>query len=121
MDALLNFPDEPTAVQFGFSMGYTSDPAEGEPSTCLASHHHAIHIIGEHFVPTGETIFDPDFGARPDMIGDGNWWVLFRCPHDMPVTPEIAPFVVWHSNAIDENGDPAPRPLTPEIPSIFWS
>lgn len=120
MDAILKFPDEQTAVQFGFSMGYTDIPEEGTPSTCLASHQHAIHIIGEHFVPTGETITD-DFGTRPVMAGDGKWWVLFRCPHDLPMTPELEPFVVWASFFVDEDGAPLPRPVDPTIPSVFWS
>ena len=120
MDALLSFESEEQAVQFGFSMGYTSDPAEGSPTTCLASHQHAIHIIGEHFVPTGETVTD-DFGTRPVMAGDGKWWVLFRCPHDMEVTEEIAPFLVWASFQKDEAGEPLPRPFSPDVPAVFWS
>src|SRR6478609_6246749 len=101
-------------------MGYTSDPAVGSPTTCLASHGHAIHIIGEHQIPTGETITD-DFVTLPVMAGDGKWWVLFRCPHDMEVTEAIAPFLVWASFFVDPEGKPLPRPSDPRIPAVFWS
>lgn len=119
MDALLVFPDSETAVLFGNAMGFTQgDP--GDATTTLASHHHAIHIIGEHFVPTGETITD-EFGTRPVMAGDGKWWVLFRCPADMEIPPAAEPFLVWSSHEVDLEGNPISRPSNPLTPSTFWS
>jgi len=48
IDYLLKFPDRATAVQFGLANGFAVIDDEGNEQITLASHEHALHVIGEH-------------------------------------------------------------------------
>ena len=120
IDYLLCFPNKEKAIEFGERAGYTkvvesseevtTETAEGvevienvnkrEVDTNLATHDYAIDIIGEHFIATGEMkdLGEP-FGEVPEMEGDGKHWILFRDINgNMPIPPEVEPFIVWASN-----------------------
>jgi hypothetical protein len=94
-DYILKFPSKAIAEQFGIANGFASEQ-EGEIVSNLASHTHALAVIGEH-------------------EGDGQWWVLFRDLVGIPVPPEAEQFIVWTS----ESGEP--RPADESTPNLFWA
>jgi len=120
IDYILRFPSKEAAVQFGMANGFTSTDENGEPQSSLASHEHALCIIGEHF------ILQPDINDEPQpAIGDGQWWVLFRDLVGIPIPEGGEQFIHWASTqtTVDENGEtiPMPRPTSEDTPNLWWA
>jgi len=106
IDYILRFPSKEVAVQFGLANGLSSDDGNGATQSSLASHAHALCIVGEH-------------------NEDGQWWVLFRDLVGIPIPDGIAPFIFWSSNqtATNEQGEsvPVPRPVSDDVPALQWA
>ena len=94
IDYLLKFPSKAVAEQFGIASGYSVDN-EGVIETTLATHEYALHGIGEH--------------------NGADYWVLFRDLVGLPIPEGADQFIVWSSTS------ETPRPISEEIPSIFWA
>lgn len=110
IDVLLKFDNQTQAAQVGQAMGYTTqDPDTGEWHTTQATETLAICVIGEHWVPTGETTTGPNGEPVPVLAGDGQWWVMVRSLVDMAIPAEIQPFIVQ------------PDPENPAIPNQRWA
>jgi hypothetical protein len=105
-DYILKFPDRTTAVQFGLQNGFATIDEDGNEQITLASHEYALCIIGEH-------------------NGDGQWWVLFRDLVGIPIPEGGEQFIYWASDFTvdDEDGNPVPvpRPISDDVPNIFWA
>ena len=116
IDYLLKFPSKEAAEQFGLANGFASIDEDGVIQSSLASHTHALHVIGEHF--TGG---DEDTPA----VGDGLYWVLFRDLVGIPVPEGAEQFIYLASPFIlddkEENFVPAPRLISEDVPSVFWA
>ena len=104
-DYLLKFPDRATAVQFGLANGFAVIDEEGNEQITLASHEYALHIIGEH--------------------NGSDWWVLFRDLIGIPIPAGGEQFIYWASDFTvdDEDGNPVPvpRPISEDVPNIWWA
>lgn len=110
IDVLLKFANQTQAAQVGQALGYTTQDLEtGEWHTTQATLDLAICVIGEHWVPTGETTTGPNGNPVPVYAGDGQWWVMVRSLVDMAIPAEIQPFVV------------IPDPGNPAIPNQRWA
>ena len=105
IDYLLKFPDRTTAVQFGLANGFATIDEDGEAQIALASHTHALCIIGEH--------------------NGSDWWVLFRDFVGIPIPEGGEQFIYWASDFTvdDEDGNPVPvpRPISDDVPNVFWA
>jgi hypothetical protein len=103
-DYLLVFPSKAHAEQFGVDNGFASADENGEVQSNLASHTHALCVIGEHFA-----------GGNEDTpaTGDGQYWVLFRDLVGIPIPEGGEQFVFWSS----ASGDPKPE----DCPQQFWA
>jgi hypothetical protein len=105
IDYLLKFPDRTTAVQFGLANGFATIDEDGEAQIALASHTHALCIIGEH--------------------NGSDWWVLFRDLVGIPIPEGGEQFIYWASDFTvdDEDGNPVPvpRPISDDVPNVFWA
>jgi hypothetical protein len=104
-DYLLKFPDRTTAVQFGLANGFAVIDDEGNEQITLASHEYALHIVGEH--------------------QGSDWWVLFRDLVGIPIPEGGEQFIAWASDFTvdDEDGNPVPvpRPISEDVPNIWWA
>lgn len=111
IDLLLKFPSVDVAVQVGQALGVTAPSEEGDGTfaTIQADHNVAVCVIGEHFVPTGVTLTDDEGNEHPEMIGDGQWWVMIRGRDGTPVPPDLDPYIV------------TPNPADPTIPDRRWA
>ena len=94
LDYLLRFPSKAVAEQFGIASGYAVDN-EGVIETTLATHQYALHEIGEH--------------------NGADFWLLFRDLVGIPIPEGADQFIFWASTS------DTPRPISEEIPSIFWA
>lgn len=92
-DYILKFPSKSAAEQFGIASGFASE-VDGEVVSNIASHEHAMCVVGEH---------------------DGAWWVLFRDLVGIPVPDGAEQFIYWASTSGD------PRPTDQSVPNIFWA
>jgi len=105
IDYLLKFPDRATAVQFGLANGFATIDEDGNEQITLASHEHALHVIGEH--------------------NGSDWWVLFRDLVGIPIPDGADQFIYWASDFTvdDEDGNhvPVPRPISDDVPNIWWA
>ena len=105
IDYLLKFPDRTTAVMFGLANGFATIDEDGEAQIALASHTHALCIIGEH--------------------NGSDWWVLFRDLVGIPIPEGGEQFIYWASDFTvdDEDGNPVPvpRPISDDVPNIWWA
>jgi len=105
IDYLLKFPDRTTAVQFGLANGFATIDEDGEAQIALASHTHALCIIGEH--------------------NGSDRWVLFRDLVGIPIPEGGEQFIYWASDFTvdDEDGNPVPvpRPISDDVPNVFWA
>lgn len=95
IDYLLKFTSKQAAEQFGLAHGFASE-VDGEVVSSIASHEHALHVIGEH-------------------DGDWQWWVLFRDLVGIPVPDGAEQFIHWSS----ASGDP--KPTDESTPQTFWA
>lgn len=107
IDYLLKFPSKEIAEQFGIANGFAVPDEDGIVQTTLASHEHALCIIGEH-------------------NGDEQCWVLFRDLVGIPIPEGGEQFIYWASDFTvnDENGNPIPIPRPtddPDVPNTFWA
>jgi hypothetical protein len=94
IDYLLKFPSKSIAQQFGIASGYAVDNG-GVVETTLATHEYALHEIGEH--------------------NGADYWFLFRDLVGIPVPEGAEQFIYWASTSA------TPRPISDEVPSIFWA
>jgi hypothetical protein len=105
IDYLLKFPNQNIAIQFGIANGFAALNANGEAQISLASHEHALHVIGEH--------------------NGSDWWVLFRDLVGIPIPTGGDQFIYWSSEwtVDDEDGNPVPvpRPISDDVPNTFWA
>ena len=103
-DYLLKFPSKSIAEQFGIASGYAVDN-KGVVETTLATHEYALHEIGEY--------------------NGTDFWVLFRDLVGLPVPEGADQFIFWASDFTvdDEEGNPlpVPRPISDDVPNIFWA
>jgi len=103
-DYLLKFPSKAIAEQFSIASGYAVDN-EGVVETTLATHEYALHEIGEH--------------------NGTDFWVLFRDLVGIPIPEGADQFIFWASDFTvdDEEGNPlpVPRPISDDVPNIFWA
>jgi len=106
IDYILKFPSKEVAEQFGIANGFAAPDEDGVIQSSLASHEHALCIIGEH-------------------NGDGQWWVLFRDLVGIPIPAGGEQFIFWASDFTvdDEDGNPVPvpRPISDDVPNIWWA
>lgn len=103
VDYLLRFQSKSAAEQFGIASGFASD-VDGEVQSNLASHEHAMCVVGDH---------------------NGAWWVLFRDLVGIPIPEGAEQFIHWASDFTvdDEDGNPVlvPRPISNDVPNIWWA
>ena len=103
IDYWLKFPSKLAAEQFGIASGFASE-VDGEVQSNLASHEHAMCVVG-------------DF--------NGAWWVLFRDLVGIPIPAGGEQFIYWASDFTvdDEDGNPVPvpRPISDDVPNIWWA
>lgn len=107
IDYLLRFASKAIAEQFGIANGFAAVDENGEVQSSLASHTHALCIIGEH-------------------NGDGQYWVLFRDLVGIPIPEGGDQFIFWSSDwtVTDDAGSEiqVPRPeFNHDVPNIFWA
>jgi hypothetical protein len=104
-DYLLKFPSREVAVQFGLANGFAVIDDEGNEQITLASHEYALCIVGEH--------------------NGSDWWVLFRDLVGIPIPEGGEQFIFWASDFTvdDEDGNPVPvpRPISEDVPNIWWA
>ena len=93
-DYILRFPSKLAAEQFGIASGFASANEDGEVQSNLASHTHAMCVVGDY---------------------DGAWWVLFRDLVGIPIPDGGEQFIHWSS----ASGEP--RPTDESTPNIFWA
>ena len=92
-DYLLRFPSKSAAEQFGIASGFASE-VNGEVISNLASHTHAMCVVGDY---------------------NGAWWVLFRDLVGIPIPDGADQFIHWSSTSGE------PRPTDESTPNIFWA
>ena len=110
IDYLLKFPSKAYAEQFGVANGFATSDENGELQTTLASHQHALCVIGEHW------LLQPDIDGEPQpAIGDGQYWVLFRDLVGIPIPEGAESLIHWTSTS----GEPRPTD-DPSVPNTFW-
>ena len=106
IDYILRFESKAIAEQFGIANGFAAADENGEVQSSLASHTHALCVIGEH-------------------NGDGQYWVLFRDLVGIPIPAGGDQFIYWASDVTvdDEDGNPVsvPRPISDDVPSTWWA
>jgi hypothetical protein len=109
-DYLLKFPSKAHAEQFGVANGFAAPDENGVLQTTLASHTHALCVIGEHW------LLQPDIDGEPQpAIGDGQYWVLFRDLIGIPIPAGAESLIHWTSTS----GEPRPTD-DPAVPNTFW-
>ena len=103
VDYILKFPSKSAAEQFGIASGFASE-VDGEVVSNIASHEHALHVVGDY---------------------NGAWWVLFRDLVGIPIPDGAEQFIYWASDFTvdDEDGNPipVPRPISDDVPNIWWA
>jgi hypothetical protein len=92
-DYILKFPSKAVAEQFGIANGFAAPDEKGEVQSSLASHTHALCVVG-------------DF--------NGAWWVLFRDLVGIPIPDGSEQFIYWSSLS-------GPRPVDESVPNIWWA
>lgn len=93
-DYILKFGSKAIAEQFGIANGFSELDENGAVRSNLASHEHALCVVGEYA---------------------GEWWVLFRDLVGIPIPVGGEQFVHWSS----ASGDP--RPVDESVPNIWWA
>jgi hypothetical protein len=120
----LKFPSKVVAEQFGIANGFAAPDGNGVVQSNLASHEHALCVVGEHL------LLQPDIDGNIDgepqhAIGDGQYWVLFRDLVGSPIPEGGEQFIYWSSDwtVDDEDGNPVqvPRPISDDVPNIWWA
>lgn len=93
-DYLLRFDNKQVAEYFGMASGFAAPNENGDVQSNLASHTHAMCLIGDYA---------------------GTWWVLFRDLVGIKIPAGGEQFVFWTS----ESG--VPMPISESVPSVFWA
>lgn len=66
-----------------------------------------------------------EWGEGTGSPCDGQYWGLFRDLVGIPIPEGADQFIYWASDFTvdDEEGNPlpVPRPISEEVPSIFWA
>lgn len=106
IDYLLKFPSKEVAQQFGLANSFAYTDEDREVQSSLASHGHALCIIGEHFIGGDE---------KTPPKGDGQWWVLFRDLIGIPIPEGAETFIFWSS------ASGKPRPDDEAVPQNWWA
>ena len=95
---ILKWPDNATAVACGKAMGTTSEDESGENVTAPLTNGLNVNVIGEHSYVSG-------------------WWAMVWLSDASIVSslmeqlPEaLRPEIVWRPDAVDDEGEPVPRP-----------
>lgn len=96
IDFILRFGSRQVAEQFGIANGFAAADENGDVQSSLASHTHALHVIGEH-------------------NGDGQYWVLFRDLVGIPIPAGGEQFIHWSS------ATGTPKPVDEFTPQTFWA
>ena len=103
-DYLLRFPSKSAAEQFGIASGFASENEDGEVISNIASHEHALHVVGDY---------------------NGAWWVLFRDLVGIPVPDGAEQYIYWASDFAVEDDDgnsvSVPRPISDDVPNVWWA
>jgi hypothetical protein len=103
VDYILKFPSKSAAEQFGIASGFASE-VDGDVVSNIASHEHALHVVGDY---------------------NGAWWVLFRDLVGIPIPDGAEQFIYWASDFTvdDEDGSPVPvpRPISDDVPNVWWA
>ena len=103
VDYILKFPSKSAAEQFGIASGFASE-VDGEVVSNIASHEHALHVVGDY---------------------NGAWWVLFRDLVGIPIPDGADQYIYWASDFTveDEDGNsvPVPRPISDDVPNVWWA
>ena len=103
IDYWLKFPSKSAAEQFGIASGFASE-VDGEVASNIASHEHALHVVGDY---------------------NNAWWVLFRDLVGIPIPDGADQYIYWASDFTvdDEDGNPVPvpRPISDDVPNIWWA
>lgn len=103
IDYWLKFPSKEAAEQFGIASKFASE-VDGEVQSNLASHEHAMCVVGDH---------------------EGAWWVLFRDLVGIPIPDGGEQFIYWASDFTvdDQDGNliPVPRTISDDVPNIWWA
>lgn len=104
IDYILKFPSKLAAEQFGIASGFASTNEDGEVVSNIASHEHAMCVVGDY---------------------NGAWWVLFRDLIGIPIPEGGDLYIYWSSDwtVLDEDGSeiPVPRPTDESVPNIWWA
>ena len=104
IDYILRFPSKSAAEQFGVASGFASANEDGEVQSNLASHEHAMCVVGDY---------------------EGAWWVLFRDLVGIPIPEGGDLYIYWSSDwtVLDEDGSeiPVPKPTDESVPNIWWA
>jgi hypothetical protein len=109
-DVLLRFDSQTQAAQISQGLGYsTQDPDTGEWKTTQATLDLAICVIGEHYLPAGETTTGLNGEPVPVLAGDGKWWVMVRSLVEIQLPAQILPYIVERD------------PANPAIPNQVWA
>ena len=109
-DYILRFGSKQVAEQFGIANGFAAPDENGEVQSNLASHEHALCVVGEHL------LLQPDIDGEPQpAIGDGQYWVLFRDLVGIPIPAGGEQFICWTSSSGE------PRPISDDVPNIWWA
>jgi hypothetical protein len=129
IDYILKFPSKEAAEQFGLASGFAVQDEKGNIVSTIASHEHALYEIGEHFIVQQTDIADESETEsvieQPALIGDGQYWVLFRDLVGIPIPNGADQFIYWSSNqkTFDDHGYEisVPRPVEDSsIPNVWW-
>ena len=109
---LLKWPDNATAVACGTAMGTTSEDESGENVTAPLTNGLNVNVIGDHsYVSDDSDPENPSITAVP-----GHWVMVWLADASIVSTlmgqlPEsLRPVIFWRSDAVDNEGDPVPRP-----------
>ena len=115
---LLKWPDNATAVACGTAMGTTSEDESGEAITAPLTNGLNVNVIGDHSYVSDNS--DPD---DPVITAVPGHWVLVWLGDASIVEPmmgqlpeSLRPEIFWRSDAVDEDGDPIPRPDITQCP-----
>lgn len=95
IDYILKFPSKQEAEKFGITNGFAATDESGEVHPNLASHSHAICVVGEH--------------------QDGAFWILFRDLVGISIPEGAEKFIHWSSAAGIE------RPTDESTPNVSWA
>lgn len=109
---LLKWPDVDTAVECGQLLGTTSTSEDEVNKTAPVTNGINLAVIGTHSYVSDDS--DPENPVTTSVPGH---WVMAWCRDGFPIDTTLSkipsnlqPEIVWRSDAVDEEGEPLPRP-----------